>query len=107
MKNIRLPDKWEIVINKDLFFKLAQEAYWHTKLAIEHANSRHEALEQLRNYLWIENCIKAECEQNRVSYKRYITEQGKIFTDLIDERFPEPDDISLEDEIITDGQVPF
>ncbi|MDE5792927.1 MAG: hypothetical protein K2H66_05315 [Oscillospiraceae bacterium] len=106
MKNFRVADKQEIVIAKDLFFKLAQEVYWHTKLAIEHADSRHEALEQLHNYLRIESCIKEECQQNKVSYKRYITEQEKIFTDLIDKKFPLADE-PPESEIITHGQVPF
>lgn len=109
MKNFRIADKWEVVISKDLFFTLAQEAYWHTKFAIEHATDRLEAMNQLRSYVWIENCMKTACEQNRVSYQRYITDQEKIFADLIDEKFPLADALpDCEDsDIITDGQVPF
>ena len=84
MKNFGIADKWKIVISKDLFFTLAQELYWHTKFAIEHAADRLEAMNQFRSYIWIKNCVKAECEQNRINYKNYITDQEKVFADFID-----------------------
>lgn len=109
MKEIRVADKWEVVVSKDLFFTLAQESYWHTKFAIEHAADRLDAMNQLRSYTWIENCIKTTCKQNRINYKNYITDQEKAFADLIDEKFPLADALpDCEDsDIITDGQIPF
>ncbi|MDE6005609.1 MAG: hypothetical protein K2G88_09515 [Oscillospiraceae bacterium] len=104
MKRIRVADNKEIIITKYLFFDLAQELYFHTKLAIEHADSRLEALELLRNYLQIENCIKTECRQNGIGYKRYTMGQGEKFTDFIDEKFPIADELKS---FMEDGQVPF
>ncbi|MDE5768821.1 MAG: hypothetical protein K2H29_04925 [Oscillospiraceae bacterium] len=109
MKNFRIADKWEVVISKDLFFTLAQEAYWHTKFAIEHAADRLEAMNQLQSYIWIKNCVKAECKQNKINYKNYIIDQEKAFADLIDEKFPLAEALpnSEDSDIITDGRVPF
>lgn len=106
MKNIRVADKWEIVISKDLFFKLAQEAYWYTKLAIEHAGSRSEALMLIHDYVASEDGIKTACCKNGISYKCYVTGQEEEFINLVEKKFPLVDEPS-ESEIITDGQVPF
>ncbi len=105
MKNFRIADKWEVVISKDLFFTLVQETYWYTKFAIEHAADRLEAMNQLRRYVWIENCMKTVYKQNRVSYQLYITGQEKVFADLIDEKFPLADELPYckDSDIITDG----
>ncbi|MDE5754672.1 MAG: hypothetical protein K2H89_09065 [Oscillospiraceae bacterium] len=109
MKKIRVADKWEVIVSKDLFFTLVQESYWHTKFAIEHAEDRLDAMNQLRHYEWIENCVKAACQQNRINYKNYIADQRKAFVDLIDEKFPLTEALpnSEDSDIITDGQVPF
>lgn len=107
MKNLRVASKKEIIIDKDLFSMLAYDMYLYAELSIMSATSKESALAILQRYTNVENYIKSECRKNRLSYGHYTTEQERIFTDLIDERFPEPDDISLEDEIITDGQVPF
>ena len=72
------------------------------------ATSRESALATLQRYTNVENCIKSECRKSRLSYGRYTTEQGQAFRDLIDKKFPKKfNDNEQEDEIITDGQVPF
>ncbi|MDE5768059.1 MAG: hypothetical protein K2H82_01605 [Oscillospiraceae bacterium] len=109
MKSFRIADKWEVIVSKDLFSALVQEVYRHTKFVIEHAENRAEAMNQLQAYAWIEVCVKLACQQNRINYKNYITDQEKAFADLIDEKFPLADALpDREDpDIIADGQVPF
>ncbi|MDE6005502.1 MAG: hypothetical protein K2G88_08975 [Oscillospiraceae bacterium] len=109
MKNIRVASKKEIIIDKDLFSMLAYDMYLYAELSIMNATSRERALATLQRYTNVENYIKSECQKNRLSYKHYVTEQGQAFCDLIDKKFPKKfnDNEQEDDEIITDGQVPF
>lgn len=109
MKNFRVASEKEIIIDKDLFSMLAYDMYLYAELSIMNATSREGALATLQRYTNIENYIKGECKKNRISYGRYTTGQGQAFNDLIDEKFPKKfnDNEQEDDEIITDGQVPF
>lgn len=74
----------------------------YAELSIMNARSRERALVTLQRYTNIENYIKVECLKNRLSYKRYVTEQGQALNDLIDEKFSKKFDYNeQEDKIIT------
>lgn len=109
MRNIRVASKKEIIISKDLFSALTYNMYLYAELSIMNATNRNEALIVLQRYIDKENYIKDECRKNRVNYERYVMKQEQAFRDLIDEKFPEKSDYNEQedDEIITDGQVPF
>ncbi|MDE6658287.1 MAG: hypothetical protein K2J88_06880 [Oscillospiraceae bacterium] len=106
MKKLFISEKWEIIIDKELLSTLSHNLYLYTKLAVEHAGSRNEALALVNNYVAIEDYIKTACCKNNVSYKRYVTGRKETFINFIEKKFPLANE-PPESEIITDGQVPF
>lgn len=106
MKNLFVSEKHEIIIDKELLSSLSYTLFLYTKLEVEHARNRNEALSAVDYYATVEEQIKTACCKNNVSYKRYVSGREKTFHNLVEKKFPlvgEPP----ESEIITDGQVPF
>ncbi|MDE7121501.1 MAG: hypothetical protein K2O42_05010 [Oscillospiraceae bacterium] len=106
MKNLFVSEGHEIIIDKELFSSLSYTLFLYTKLAVEHARSRNEALPLIDYYAAVEEQIKTACCKNNVSYKHYVSGREKTFRNLVEKKFLLVDE-PPESEIITDGQVPF
>ena len=106
MKNLFVSERHEIIIDKELLSSLSYTLFLYTKLAVECARSRNEALSVVDYYAAIEDRIKTACCKNNTSYKRYVSGREKTFHNLVEKKFPLVDE-TPESEIITEGQVPF
>lgn len=81
---------------------LEYDIYLNVELSIINATNHEKVLAMLQRYTKMKNYIKGECRKNRISYRRCVKEQRQ------DEKFLKKFDYNeQEDEIITDGQVPF